>query len=112
MPRQLRKKILLATAINLIGTIPLMRICSAMNRKAAKNPVANFIQARVIGNLIHGNGGTYLADSSCARAMARAMMADASKEIPRDTKTSTNPTNRERVLITGAADRDFHTFNV
>jgi predicted GTPase len=39
-------------------------------------------------------------------------MADASKEIPRDTKTSTNPTNRERVLIMGAAGRDFHTFNV
>ena len=40
------------------------------------------------------------------------MMADASKEIPRDTKTSTNRTNRERVLIMGAAGRDFHTFNL
>lgn len=40
------------------------------------------------------------------------MMADASKEIPRDTKTSTNRTNRERILIMGAAGRDFHTFNV
>jgi hypothetical protein len=76
-----KRFLFLATATNLIGTIPLMRICSAMNRKAAKNPVANFIQARVIGNLIHGNGGTYLADSSCARAMERAMMADASKEF-------------------------------
>jgi site-specific DNA-cytosine methylase len=33
------------------------------------------------------------------------------ERIPRDTKTSTNPTNRERVFITGAANRDFHTFN-
>ena len=40
------------------------------------------------------------------------MMADASKEIPMDTKTSTNRTNRERILIMGAAGRDFHTFNV
>jgi predicted GTPase len=44
--------------------------------------------------------------------MEKAMMADASKEIPRDTKTSTNRTNRERILIMGAAGRDFHTFNV
>ena len=40
------------------------------------------------------------------------MMADASKEIPRDTKTSTSRTNRERILIMGAAGRDFHNFNV
>ena len=39
-------------------------------------------------------------------------MADTSKEIPRDTKSSTHPTDRERVLIMGAAGRDFHTFNV
>ena len=40
-------------------------------------------------------------------------MADASKEFQRDSrKTSTARTNRERVLIMGAAGRDFHTFNV
>ena len=41
------------------------------------------------------------------------MMADVSKEIPRDSrKSSTTRSNRERVLIMGAAGRDFHTFNV
>jgi len=40
------------------------------------------------------------------------MIADASKEIPGDTKTSTARTNRERVLIMGAAGRGFHTFDI
>lgn len=41
------------------------------------------------------------------------MMADASKEFQRESrKTSTAGTNRERVLIMGAAGRDFHDFNV
>jgi predicted GTPase len=44
--------------------------------------------------------------------MEKTTMADTSKEIPRDTKSSTHPTDRERVLIMGAAGRDFHTFNV
>ena len=39
-----------------------MRICSTMNRKAAKNlGIGIFIQGRAIGNLIDCNGGTYLA---------------------------------------------------
>ena len=41
------------------------------------------------------------------------MMADASKEFQKESrKTSTAGTNRERVLIMGAAGRDFHDFNV
>ena len=41
------------------------------------------------------------------------MMADASSVFQGQTgETSTNPSNRERVLIMGAAGRDFHTFNV
>jgi predicted GTPase len=41
------------------------------------------------------------------------MMADASNEFQGESrKTSTNRTNHERVLIMGAAGRDFHTFNV
>lgn len=41
------------------------------------------------------------------------MMADASNVFQGQTgETSTNPSNRERVLIMGAAGRDFHTFNL
>ena len=41
------------------------------------------------------------------------MMADASNVFQGQTgETSTNPSNRERVLIMGAAGRDFHNFNV
>ena len=40
-------------------------------------------------------------------------MRDASKKFKRESrKTSITCTNRERVLIMGAAGRDFHTFNV
>jgi predicted GTPase len=38
------------------------------------------------------------------------MLANASKEI--QASTTTDPTHRERILIMGAAGRDFHTFNV
>jgi predicted GTPase len=38
------------------------------------------------------------------------MLANASKEI--QASTTTDPARRERVLIMGAAGRDFHTFNV
>ena len=40
------------------------------------------------------------------------MMADASKEFQRESKKTSTARARERVLIMGAAGRDFHTFNV
>ena len=47
--------------MNLVRQFPSMRICSGMNRKAAKNLGGNFYSSSRDWESDDGNGGTYLA---------------------------------------------------